>query len=214
MSAPSFFILPVKVDHARQSLTAAVKTAASASENGPSQALSISAAVSTRTTSTPAGSASADGPETRVTCAPRSAACSASRYPVLPEAALEMKRTLSKDSRVGPAVTSRRFPSKSRSPPVSRTARTARATVSGSGNLPAPTLPHASSPSAGSTTKTPRSRKVAMFACVAGFSHICVFMAGTTTSGASVASAAAVTRLSAIPQASFAKVLAVHGAIA
>ena len=53
-----------------------------------------------------------------------------------------------------------------------------------------------------------------MFACVAGFSHICVFIAGTTTNGASVASAAAVTRLSAIPQASFARVLAVHGAIA
>ena len=49
------------------------------------------------------------------------------------------------------------------------------------------------------------------FLSVAGFSHICSFMAGTITLGAVVASKALVTKLSAIPFAIFAIVLAVAG---
>ena len=51
------------------------------------------------------------------------------------------------------------------------------------------------------------------FACVAGFSHIPVFIAGATRIGARVASATELRRSSASPCAIFARIFAVAGAI-
>ena len=51
---------------------------------------------------------------------------------------------------------------------------------SGSAIRPVPTCPSASSPSSGPTTSAPRSTSSARFACVAGCSHIAVFIAGAT----------------------------------
>ena len=64
----------------------------------------------------------------------------------------------------------------------------------------------------GSTMRAPRERSSSRFACVAGFSYMWLFIAGATTSGAVLASAAEVSRLSARPWASFASVFADAGA--
>ena len=58
----------------------------------------------------------------------------------------------------------------------------------------------------GSSTVTPRERSVSTFACVAGWSYIALFMAGATIIGRRHASAAAVSRLSALPVATLAMV--------
>ncbi len=84
----------------------------------------------------------------------------------------------------------------------------------GSASRPTPSSPfEASRPVPGSTTIAPRARSVARFACVAGCSYMRLFIAGATTSGQSAASAQLVSRLSAIPAASFAIVFADAGAI-
>ena len=62
-------------------------------------------------------------------------------------------------------------------------------------------------------TVTPRSRSSARLACVAGCSHMWLFIAGATSTGQDAASAALVSRLSAWPWASLAMVLADAGAI-
>jgi hypothetical protein len=77
---------------------------------------------------------------------------------------------------------------------------------------PIPSPPSPSSPSSGPISSTPRERSTSTFACVAGWFHIRVFIAGARRTGPSWASAASVTRVSAIPTASFASVLAVSGA--
>ena len=120
----------------RKSATAAAMTTMSQSSARASTACSISAAVSTRTTSTPA----ADGRGvvvTSVTFAPRAAASSASAWPCLPEDRLPMKRTGSIGSRVPPAVTSTRSPARSGSVSARSTAATI---VAGSARRPAPTV--------------------------------------------------------------------------
>ena len=94
--------------------------------------------------------------DTSVTVAPRSAASAATAYPCLPELRLAMTRTASIGSRVPPADTTTRTPSRSRGP---RTRRTAATIVSGSARRPAPTSPPASRPTAGSTMCTPRLAK-------------------------------------------------------
>ena len=71
---------------------------------------SISRAVSTRTTVTPGGSASAVGPLTRMTSAPAARAAAAIAWPCRPEERLPMKRTGSIGSWVGPEVTTTRRP--------------------------------------------------------------------------------------------------------
>ncbi len=73
--------------------------------------------------------------------------------------------------------------------------------VAGSARRPAPESPPASGPSSGSTTSTPRRRRVARFSSTAGCSHISVCMAGQTSTGARVASRVAVSRSSARPAA-------------
>ena len=77
---------------------------------------------------------------------------------------------------------------------------------------PAPSVPQARSPVPGCTTRTPRAVSATTFACVAGFSHMPVFIAGATTIGAFVASRVEESRSSAIPCAIFARTFAVAGA--
>ncbi len=67
-------------------------------------------------------------------------------------------------------------------------------------------------PSSGPTTRTPRAASVAMFATVAGCSHMRTFIAGATSTGLSVASSSVVARSSAIPAAILARMSALAGA--
>ena len=90
---------------------------------------------------------------------------------------------------------------------------TAAAISSGSDIRPTPHSPSAISPSSGPMSSTPRSRRSAAFACVAGCDHMRGFIAGATRTGPRWASAASVRTLSARPWASFASVFAVNGAI-
>ena len=87
--------------------------AASAVWKALSAACSISAAVCTRTHSTPRGTWSDVGPSTSVTAAPRRAASPARAMPILPDEQLPMKRTGSIGSCVGPAVITMRLPTRS-----------------------------------------------------------------------------------------------------
>src|SRR5215472_12152099 len=82
--APSFFSLCRPAVSTRQSATAAAMTATSTGSVA-SQAASISAAVSTGTTLTPAGGGSCVGPETSTVSAPSAASAAAIACPCLPE---------------------------------------------------------------------------------------------------------------------------------
>ncbi len=135
-----------------------------------------------------------------------------------------MKRTLSIGSRVPPAVTSTRSPSR-RAPEaeapfdptggaLSSTRSQTASSSAGSARRPTPSSPsEARRPTPGSTMTAPRSRSVARFARVAGCSYIRLFIAGAITSGQPAASAQLVSRLSAWPPASLAIVFAEAGAI-
>ena len=76
-SSRPFFSLRSAGFAGRRSATAAAKMAASAAGNTDAAAASISRAVFTGTTSTPAGAARATGPDTSTTRAPAAAAASA-----------------------------------------------------------------------------------------------------------------------------------------
>ena len=111
-----------------------MKTAV-ASSNSASTASRISSAVTTRTVRTPAGGASAVGPLTSATWAPRRAAARARAYPIFPDDRLERKRTGSNGSRLGPAVTTTRSPVRS---PGRSSRRTSSTMAAGSGRRPLP----------------------------------------------------------------------------
>src|SRR5437667_5903999 len=81
---PSFFSLCWSAVSTRQSATAAAITATSTGRVA-SQAASISAAVSTGISLTPAGVGSCVGPETRTVSAPSAASAAAIAWPCLPE---------------------------------------------------------------------------------------------------------------------------------
>ncbi len=150
---------------------------------------------------------------TTVTLAPRRWASSASASPIRPDERLPTKRTASIGSRVPPAVTSTFKPSRLR--PRASARSIAASSSGGSGRRPIPYSPgEPSGPLPGSSTITPRSRRLATLAWVAACSYIALFMAGATISGRRQASAAAVRRLSAWPWASFARVCADAGAMA
>ena len=83
---------------------------------------------------------------------------------------------------------------------------------SGSGILPFPETPQAKSPSEGLMTLTPLSERISRFFWVDLLSNIFSFIAGNKITGQSAATKAEVKRLSEIPFANFAAVLAVHGA--
>lgn len=119
-------------------------------------------------------------------------------------------RTGSIASRVGPAVTSRRTPSRSRS--VSA-ARTASKSTAGSGSRPRPVSPQASRPLSGSSTVKPKPRSVSRLRWVTGLSYMPVFIAGATILGQRAASTVVVSMSSATPAANLAITLAVAGAI-
>ena len=92
-------------------------------------------------------------------------------------------------------------------------ASTAARISGGSARRPTPHSPFdASRPVPGSTIRAPLERSSSRFAWVAGCSYMWVFIAGASTSGAVLASAAEVSRLSASPWASFATVFAEAGA--
>ena len=82
-----------------------------------------------------------------------------------------------------------------------------------SSSLPAPLSPQARWPVAGATMRTPREASTERLCCVAGFSHMPVFMAGATSTGARVASTVVESMSSAIPQAILARMFAVAGAM-
>ena len=84
--------------------------------------------------------------------------------------------------------------------------------ASGSGSRPLPYSPQAISPSSGSITCTPSARSMARLRWVALWCHMRTFIAGTASTGLSVASSSVVARSSAIPFAIFARILAVAGA--
>lgn len=108
---------------------------------------------------------------------------------------------------VGPAVTSTRVPAKG----PSCTASVAETISSTEASLPSPVSPQARRPDTGMTTEAPRLRSTERLACVAGFCHMCTFMAGARSKGAMVARAAEVRQSSAMPQAIFAMTSAVQG---
>ena len=82
-----------------------------------------------------------------------------------------------------------------------------------SGNRPGPTSLPVKRPTSGSITSKPRLRRISTFAFVAGSSHICGCIAGTTKTGASTARTKLVNRSSARPDAIRAIRSAVAGAI-
>ncbi len=114
-----------------------------------------------------------------------------------------------------PAVTSTRRPSSDRGAngAGSSVASIAARMSAGSASRPVPHSPfEASGPVPGGTIRAPRVRRRSRFSRVAGCSNIRSFIAGASTSGAVQASAAFVSRLSAMPLASFAMVFADAGA--
>ena len=142
----------------------------------------ISAAVTTRATRAPNGGARSTGPLTIATSAPRRAAAWAIAYPIFPDDPLERYRTGSIGSRVGPAATTIFLPARERPRRARRT--TVAAIVSTPARRPMPISRSASHPDSGSITVTPRDRSVPTALWVAGCSHIRVFMAGATMTGA------------------------------
>ncbi len=178
----------------------------------PSAATIISAAVSTSRRSTPAGVARCTGPAMSVTSAPASRAASATAKPILPELRLLMNRTGSIGSRVGPAVTSTRRPPRLPAIAAGGGSSRARTMSAGSTMRPGPTSPQAWLPEAGPMKRTPRDSSVARLAWVAACRHMAWFIAGASTSGASVAMHRVVSRLPAVPAASRAIKWAVAGA--
>ena len=110
-----------------------------------------------------------------------------------------------------PADTTTRRPAMS--PRFPRTSLRWPTMVSGSSIRPGPMMPVASLPEAGPTMCAPRASRRRRFSCVAGWPYMFTFIAGAMTRGAAVASAVAVSRLSEMPSASLAMVLAVAGAM-
>ncbi len=82
----------------------------------------------------------------------------------------------------------------------------------GSASRPGPNSLQAITPSSGPITPTPRLRRVATLATVAGCSHMRTFIAGATSTGLSVASSTVVARSCARPVAMLARMSALAGA--
>ena len=136
-------------------------------------------------------------------------AASATAKPIFPELRLPRKRTGSMSSKVGPALTRMRRPARRGGRRLAATAATMSA---GSDSRPSPTSPQAWPPLPGPMTCTPRATRVARLAWVAGCAHITRFIAGATSSGASLARHRVESRSLAWPWASRRRVLAVAGA--
>ncbi len=187
---PSFLILPASATFGRKSATAAAITTTSACGARASTAACICAAVSTAWSSAPGGVGSTTV-DTSVTRAPCASASAATAYPCLPLLRLAITRTASIGSRVPPAVTTTCVPCSAPPPSTSSTSARIR---SGEASRPLPESPPARRPSSGSTTCTPRRRRVSMLSTTAGCSHISVCIAGQTITGARVANRTLVNR--------------------
>ena len=124
-------------------------------------------------------------------------------------APLVIPRTGSKGSNVGPAVIRTFFPERIEGV---KKASTSSRICAGSRRRPSPTSPQAWLPASGPENRTPSPFRVRTFRTVAGFLHICTFIAGQSISGHSRASKVLETKSSAIPLAAFAMILAVAGA--
>ena len=211
-----FFIFPADTCDGLASATAALMTSTSLLGNSTSRWLCISSAVSTAITLTPANSVSSLAVNCElaiinVTSAPRLSAATATAAPCLPLERLPIYLTGSIGSRVPPAVTNTFLPNKSFLIPktVSNLSMMERV----SGNRPGPMSSPVNLPTSGSITSKPRALNVATLACVAGSSHICGCIAGTTKIGTSTAKIKFVNKSSARPAAMRAIKSAVAGAM-
>ena len=148
---PSRLILRPDARCGAKSATAAAMTRMSAVGAWRRIASRIAAAVVAVSVSTPRGGVTLIAPATRVTAAPRSRAASAIATPIFPLERLPMKRTGSIGSRVPPALTTTRTPS--RSPARANSRSTASTIVGGSARRPTPVRPLASAPTSGSTIR-------------------------------------------------------------
>ena len=163
----------------------------------------------TSTRRTRGGDASSTGPATSTTSAPRAAARAAMAKPILPVERLPRKRTGSRSSTVGPAVTRTRLPTRSFGATAANTAATI---SSGSSIRPGPSSPLATRPLAGPRISTrPSLPSVSTLRFVAGCSHMRGCMAGATSTGPRATRASAATRSSARPCARRARKSAVAG---
>ena len=141
-----------------------------------------------------------DRPAISVTSAPCAAAAAAIAKPMRPELRLPMKRTGSMSSNVGPALISILHARRARAARASRRARRRCSRLRA--GAPRRIRRRPGCPDAGPSTRTPRSRSIARFACVAAFAHICWFIAGASAIGAAVARQSVVSRSFARPCAS------------
>ena len=157
-------------------------TALSAVANSLTEASYISCAERTSIRRTPVGVGSDVRPLMSTTSAPRRASASAMAYPILPVEWFEMNRTGSMASMVAPAVTLRRLPRRLFFFSERRASTNATMSV-GSAMRPLPESPLASSPSAGSTIRTPRLRRIRRFSCVAECANMSRSIAGATATG-------------------------------
>ena len=129
---------------------------------------------------TPRGVGRCTGPATSVTSAPASRAARAMAKPILPLLWLVMPRTGSMASKVGPAVTTTRWPSSGLG---ARKAINSSSSSPASSMRPSPNSPQAWSPCATPSTKAPSCATCIRLRCVAGCAHISRFMAGPSSSG-------------------------------
>ena len=131
----SFLILPRAGFAGRKSATAAAITSVVDHGKLLDVCASIAAAVTVSIRSTPYGVASADGPATIRTAAPRRHAARAIANPILPDERLVTNRTGSIGSCVGPAVTRTFSPARSCVESILSISAT---TIAGSGRRPLP----------------------------------------------------------------------------
>ena len=168
----------------------------------------ISSAVETFIRSTPTGLATSVGPLITVTSAPSAEAASASENPILPVDGLEIKRTGSIHSLVGPAETSIFLPFKL---PEFRWVRSEWSITRLSANLPTPFVPEASDPYSGSINPKPASLRRFTFCFSMGFSYIPVSIAAAKIVFVPASQMTVERRSSAIPLAALPIIFAVAG---
>ena len=158
----------------------------------------------------PSGKAACTWPYTKVTSAPARRQARAKAMPIWPDEMLVMPRTGSMASNVAPVVIITFMPN---SDLLAQTSGNKSANCAASNMRPTPISPQACSPDAGSRITTPSSLSCCMLRKLAGLNHICTFIAGAMTKGQVRAATKLLMRLSAMPWAILAMVLAEAGAI-
>lgn len=157
-------------------------TAPSAVANSLTEASYISCAERTSIRRTPVGVGSDVRPLMSTTSAPCRASASAMAYPILPVEWFEMNRTGSMASMVAPAVTISRLPRRLffffRKEGLDECDDVGRFGHASLARKSARQLP-----SAGSTIRTPRLRRIRRFSCVAECANMSRSIAGATATG-------------------------------